>query len=225
MFISCWIQCVLSLTLRALHWHVFIFCLFAIRPPVRRVHHGCLPSRLFKVGEKHRELTAAKVRIEDLERDAERHAEAYATIVHKMRAAKASAEYDQSQRMQQGSSSLNANANALKHMQNDRRQEGVGRAVGAARGTEGSLVAQEQIGVKLPSEISAKVGLHELTHLKCAVLEYIRTDPEESARREQLTRMISTLLHFSAKEAESALAVARQRPSDSDPLAFLGAVF
>lgn len=63
---------------------------------------------------------------------------------------------------------------------------------------------------------------HELTHLKCAVLEFIRADPNDAAKRAQLTAIIATYLHFSKKETEAALAIARQRPLDSDPLAFLG---
>ena len=89
-----------------------------------------------------------------------------------------------------------------------------------AGGNDGGLSGGELEKLPLP-----KVGLHELTHLKCAVLEYIRANPEESVRREQLTRMIATLLHFSPKETASAIAIARHRPSDSDPLAFLGNFF
>ena len=70
-------------------------------------------------------------------------------------------------------------------------------------------------GVKPPT------GLHELTHLKCAVLEYIMANPDDAAKREQLTAVMGRLLHFSKRETASALAVARQRPSDTDPLSFL----
>ena len=158
------------------------------------------------MGEKHRELLAAKSRISDLEGDAERHAEAYATIVHKMKAAKAAAEYDRKKRSEA------APAAAKSPIAAKPSREAAGKGGGAGGGGGGGPGSQ-------------KVGLHKLTHLKCAVLEYIRTDPEETSRREQLTRMISTLLHFSVKETESALAIARQRPSDSDPLAFLGSMF
>lgn len=65
-------------------------------------------------------------------------------------------------------------------------------------------------------------GAHELTHLKCAVLEYVLADPEDCAKKQQLTAVMARLLHFTKRETEAALAVANPEVAEYDPLSFLG---
>ena len=149
-------------------------------------------------------------------------------------------------------------------------------ATPSTRGRRVGAVATSGAGVRPPVE------MQELTHLKCAVLEFITSrcspqrgpasrqslkrvlhlcppvvmfvlttdlgcvragsrlrllpptpstnslhtppppSPDDGAKREQLTAVIARLLHFSKREFASAMAVAKQRPSDTDPLAFFG---
>eukprot|EP00615_Pteridomonas_danica_P006529 CAMPEP_0114360834 /NCGR_PEP_ID=MMETSP0101-20121206/24170_1 /TAXON_ID=38822 ORGANISM="Pteridomonas danica, Strain PT" /NCGR_SAMPLE_ID=MMETSP0101 /ASSEMBLY_ACC=CAM_ASM_000211 /LENGTH=413 /DNA_ID=CAMNT_0001505287 /DNA_START=1 /DNA_END=1242 /DNA_ORIENTATION=- len=83
------------------------------------------------------------------------------------------------------------------------------------------LSSRGGIGSNQPKDrIEKKV--QELTHLKCAVLELILSNPEDCAKRQQLTNLVARSLHFTKRETDAALAVANRTPDDTDPLAFLG---
>lgn len=75
------------------------------------------------------------------------------------------------------------------------------------------------------SASTSAVELHELTHLKCAVLEYVLVDPDDSAKKQQLAAVMARLLHFTKREAglaAEAAARASRAAGDYGPLSFFG---
>jgi len=164
---------------------------------------------LAEVGRQGALLHQRDLRIADLEADASRHAAAYAQALATMPPSSTS-------------SSSSSSGGGRPNASSPRRSGAFSSAANGAPSPPTSTGVASSSSGTTAAAVAPAVQLHELTHLKCAVLEYVLADPEDCAKKQQLTAVMARLLHFTKRETEAALAVANPDVADYDPLSFLG---